>query len=199
MSDAGEYDKDIETLEKIFRNMRLARRLEKVECMDSNDFRKYIHGLIDTPKNPDALQRGDAVLCIRASGYFSTAMSSLFTDCIKLGASVQLLTQISGRKEAMRLYAIDLNELKKAGAQIKTNNNMHARMLLVDYGGWPIYPKFGVLVLGSFDFNKEGLGGSRHDFGIKTSNLILVNSASKFFERIWNSSESEIFEIEKYG
>jgi hypothetical protein len=81
-----------------------------------------------------------------------------------------------------------LKKLAETGAEIKFNNRLHAR-LLVAYE--PHAPKlYGLLILGSFDFNTECIGKERYDAGIKTTNPDLLQSAIDFFEQVWNDSES---------
>ena len=45
--------------------------------------------------------------------------------------------------------------------------------------------KSGLLVLGSFDFNKEGMNEERKDAGIKTSHPDLIESAFDYFNKVW--------------
>jgi hypothetical protein len=78
-----------------------------------------------------------------------------------------------------------LEKLANAGAEIKFNNRLHARLLV---GGHPTIG--GLLVIGSFDFNTECIGKERYDAGIKTRNPDLIESALKLFEQIWNEPES---------
>ena len=85
-----------------------------------------------------------------------------------------------------------LGKLAKAGAEIKINDQLHARFLVtynpvqgdefVKYGG--------LLLIGSFDFNTECIGRERYDAGIKTRHPDLVKSAVELFEQIWKESES---------
>ena len=48
----------------------------------------------------------------------------------------------------------------------------------------------GLLVIGSFDFNTEGMSKERYDAGIKTKNPDLVLSATELFMKIWEDSDS---------
>lgn len=46
----------------------------------------------------------------------------------------------------------------------------------------------GYLILGSFDFNREGIGDLRKDAGIITENPELVEAALSYFNDVWESS-----------
>jgi len=76
----------------------------------------------------------------------------------------------------------------KAGAEVKINNRLHARFLVV-YTPSPNPPN-GLLLIGSFDFNKEGMSRERYDAGIMTRHPDLVNSAIQLFDQIWDEEES---------
>jgi hypothetical protein len=80
-----------------------------------------------------------------------------------------------------------MRKLSEAGAEIKVNNRLHARFLVAHS---PEFPGIGLVVVGSFDFNKEGMSKERYDAGIKTRNPDLVGSALRLFEQIWNEPES---------
>lgn len=85
-----------------------------------------------------------------------------------------------------------LRKLAFAGAEIKFNDRIHARFL-VAYNpakGSEFIKNWGLLVIGSFDFNTECIGRERYDAGISTRNPDLVHSAVKLFEQIWNEPES---------
>lgn len=88
-----------------------------------------------------------------------------------------------------------MRKLCEAGAEIKVNNRLHARFLVahtqMERG------ITGVLIIGSFDFNTEGMSKERYDAGIKTTNPDLIASALKLFEEIWTDRES-IPLLEKY-
>ena len=93
----------------------------------------------------------------------------------------------SGKTLAIAKIATLLKKLGKSGVGIKFNPRLHARLLVAyteDY-------KYGLLIMGSFDFNTECIGLDRYDVGIKTKHPDLLKSTIDFFEKVWNDSESQ--------
>ena len=74
--------------------------------------------------------------------------------------------------------------MQDEGIDIKIHKRLHARFL-ISYNDSP-GGRHGTLLLGSFDFNKEGILGERRDVGILTENPDLVDSAIEYFNRIYN-------------
>ena len=79
-----------------------------------------------------------------------------------------------------------LKTMQEKGIEIKINHRLQSRLfigyqLLNDdfYGG--------ILIIGSFDFNREGLAGERRDAGIITTHPDLIKSAITFFKELWET------------
>ena len=64
---------------------------------------------------------------------------------------------------------------------VKVNVDVHARMFI----GYHEHLHTSELLLGSFDFNRDGLSRHKVNAGIKTKNPDLVKEAVAFFEKIW--------------
>ncbi len=159
--------------------------LFKAEFLDRDEFKRFAD---DLRGNIDGWHR----ICI--TGYFSETIRKSLEGIIKTkSCSVRLicpLLDVKKTRDRKNLQA--LRKLANAGAEIKVNDRLHARFL-VAYN--PVaqhrYLKYwGLLLIGSFDFNTECLGRERYDAGIKTRNPDLVESAVELFEQIWNESES---------
>ena len=124
------------------------------------------------------------------TGYFSeTIRADLESLAQNSYYHIRLISsdfQVGTPRDKKNLEA--LRKLAKAGVEVKFNNRIHARLLVA-------HTKIsGLLILGSFDFNTECIGKERHDAGIKTSHPDLIKSAIKFFEQVWNDSETQALE-----
>lgn len=80
-----------------------------------------------------------------------------------------------------------LEALADLGFEIKVNVDVHARMFL---GYNREHPKISELLLGSFDFNRDGISRRKYNAGIRTRNEDLVQEAVAFFENIWEMKRS---------
>lgn len=124
-------------------------------------------------------------LCI--TGYFSETIRSKLEKITGFCKVKLICPELSQSKRDLRNLEA-LQKLSRVGAEIKFHHRMHARFLVAHN---PEAPQFsGLLVIGSFDFNTDGLSLERYDAGIKTRNPDLVKSALKLFEKIWNDSSS---------
>ena len=79
-----------------------------------------------------------------------------------------------------------MKRIQDAGAEIRYNRNQYFRMFV---GTSTIG---GVLVLGTFDFNRDGMGMNRRDAGIHTTHPDLVKSAYDFFMKVWKEERGSI-------
>jgi hypothetical protein len=167
------YRKQVVDLQSIF-------GVFKVDFLDKNSFSEFC--------NPTTLwSELQAYKQIFITGYFSETIRETLESIIKQGQEkkVKLISQIP-RTDSDRKNLGVLKKLADAGAEIKFNNRLHARFLVASNP--PV--KSGLLIIGSFDFNKDCIGKERFDAGIKTRHPDLVESATKLFEQIWNEPES---------
>lgn len=124
-------------------------------------------------------------LCI--TGYFSETIRSKLEKISGLCKVKLICPELTKSKRDIRNLEA-LQKLSRVGVEIKFHHRMHARFLVAHN---PNAPQFsGLLVIGSFDFNTDGLSLERYDAGIKTRNPDLVKPALKLFETIWNDSSS---------
>jgi len=79
-----------------------------------------------------------------------------------------------------------LETLADMGALVKVNVDVHARMFI----GYHEHQNISELLLGSFDFNRDGLSRHKNNAGIITSNPDLLKEAVAFFEKIWSRNRS---------
>jgi len=152
-----------------------------------------------TPFQVDFLDRDSfKMLCDRLShdvgsyrniyitGYFSETIRDALEKIIKMNRNVRLISpEFSTKYERDKKNLQVLKKLASAGAEIRFNNRIHARFLVAFSQAIG-----GLLVIGSFDFNKDCIGKERYDAGIKTRHPDLVESAIKLFEQIWEEPES---------
>ena len=119
-------------------------------------------------------------VCI--TGYFSDGIAKILTKNLKgLNTNVRIITQehnLQNKRDRQNLAS--LRKIQDAGVEIIVNQRVHCRMFLCRLEEYQ-----GLLVLGSFDFNKEGMNEERRDAGIFTQHPDLVESSFKFFNEIW--------------
>ena len=176
----------------------------KVDFIDERGFFEFMHDMENSSiyKNMALKRRsgnGHYPAFIDMIGYFSEASASFFEFYTSLMKGDRLQIRIishrlnpggENRDMSSLLYLRRLQEMNiKIRAPAKGARRVHSR-LLVYYlkEDEKILPFEGRLVMGSFDFNKEGLGrGERRDAGIRTQNPDLVESAVEHFNSIWNN------------
>jgi hypothetical protein len=155
-----------------------------VEFLDRDRFKTFADNLIGNIN-------GWNNVCI--TGYFSETIRKSIESIIKRPSyNVRLICPyVNPEKTRDRKNLQALRKLAEAGAEIKINDRLHAR-IFVAYN--PVadheVPYRGLLLIGSFDFNTECIGRERYDAGIKTRHPDLVKSVVELFEQIWNESES---------
>ena len=153
----------------------------KLEFMDRDSFKKFADNLFNEIG-------GYSQICI--TGYFSEAVR----DSLEMFARNHRLKLISQEfdvnKPRDRKNLEVLRKLCSFGADAKVNNRLHARFLLAHSPEFPVSTNTGLLVIGSFDFNTEGISKERYDAGIKTNSPDLVSAAKELFMQMWNEPES---------
>ncbi len=127
-------------------------------------------------------------ICI--SGHFSEGFAELICpklEGVRKNLTLRLITKGHGVKTVN-----SLRKIQDAGAEVRWNDKTHFRMFV---GTSTIG---GVLLLGSFDFNKEGMSRERRDVGIYTTHPDLVQSAYEYFMNVWNEERDSIPLDEKF-
>jgi hypothetical protein len=121
-------------------------------------------------------------------GYFSEGMGKVllqhlegYKDC-----SIRLITpELKPEQRQDRLNLNALRKMEANGIEIRVNERIHTRLFL-GYSDRDLNKDSnGVLLLGTFDFNKEGLSEDKINAGILTRHPDLVKSARELFERVW--------------
>jgi hypothetical protein len=96
-----------------------------------------------------------------------------------------------------------LQELANSGAKIKVNSRLHARFLVAyskqlakerDGNEW----MNGLLLIGSFDFNKDCIGLDRHDAGILTKYPDLSSRPFSYLTRYGMKQVRSICQVEMH-
>jgi len=134
-------------------------------------------------------------ICI--TGYFSETVREDLESIVRIQRKVRIICPEFPKKMSKRdeKNLLALYDLAEAGAEIKVNNRLHARFLVAYHPDKEI--RWGLLIIGSFDFNADCLAKERYDAGIKTKNPDLINSARDLFNQIWNKRGSKLLS-EKY-
>lgn len=159
----------------------------RVQFMDRDEFKNFVDSMWEKIA-------GYNKICI--TGYFSEAVRKPLETLARPNGKLRLISQeFDTNKPRDKKNLEVMRKLCEAGAEIKVNDRLHARFLIA-------YSQLergivGVLIIGSFDFNIEGVSKERYDAGIKTMNSDLIASALKLFEEIWTDPES-IPLLEKY-
>jgi hypothetical protein len=162
-----------------------------VVFIDQNQFKTYFDSILNRQDYDDPVHFKQKEN-IDIAGYFSEgAVNSLcsLTNYSKVRLLSPEIRPKSSAQDRRNLRA--LRKMQSEGIEIKIHKRLHARFL-VSYrlSGTRIERAafahaFGQLLLGSFDFNKEGIVGERRDIGILTEHPDLV-VAVKYFEKLWN-------------
>lgn len=158
--------------------------LFKAEFVDRDGFKRFADNFRQN------VEIGSKI-CI--TGYFSETIRPSLESIIKAPYSVRLICPyLNTKKPRDKKNLQALRKLANAGAEIKVNDRMHARFLVAynKVQKHPYIKYWGLLLIGSFDFNTECIGRERYDAGIKTRHPDLVRSAVELFEQIWNEAES---------
>lgn len=180
-----EYKMAYEKFKEKIVNLQSDVELFRVEFLDRDEFKKFADNL---RSNVEYWHK----ICI--TGYFSETIRKSLESIIKVPAyNIRLICPyLNPKKTRDRKNLQALRKLANAGAQIKINDRLHARFLVAynEVKRHPDVKYWGLLLLGSFDFNTECIGRERYDAGIKTRHPDLVRSAVELFEQIWQETES---------
>ena len=80
-----------------------------------------------------------------------------------------------------------LKEIKEEGGKVKIHRTLHARMFI----GCNEDTDSMCLIIGSYDYNREGISGENVNIGLYTSNPELIKQAKAFFLVQWNSRDTQ--------
>ncbi len=158
----------------------------RVEFFDETRFKKFVN------EDMGQLFQSFDEVCI--TGYFSDGFAKNIIKNLKgLSTRVRIITQEHNLKRPNdRKNLASLRKIQDAEVEIRINHRTHFRMFLCKG------EKQGLLVLGSFDFNKEGMNEERRDAGIYTTHPDLVESAYEYFNIIWDDEHDSTPLDEKY-
>lgn len=87
--------------------------------------------------------------------------------------------------------------MQDIGVEIRVHRRLHCRIFIA----YTLHPErgfIGHLILGSFDYNDEGVNLTKRNAGIKTMNPDLLKSAIEYFEEIWMEPRDTKSLDEKY-
>lgn len=144
-----------------------------VEFYDEARFKSYINDHFDSLLG--------SYQSVNITGYVSEGFAKIVLKNPMKANKIRLITQRLNLKMANdRKNLESLRRLYDAGAEIRVNQRVHCRMLLCRNREHK-----GLLILGSFDFNKEGMNEERRDAGIYTTHPDLIESAFTYFNKMW--------------
>lgn len=113
-----------------------------------------------------------------------TYLAEEFSGLSKRNAKVKVISRLT--KEDVKKGITDLDKfrvLKEKGAEIRYNNNLHAKLVIVDSS---------TAIISSANLTKRGLRGLdvNYEAGILLKNSMDVKKTKEFFEEIWNKSKN---------
>jgi hypothetical protein len=117
-------------------------------------------------------------------GHFDNAFTEIVGESYPLHSSiceVRILSHRFNKGDRDDPNRRALETLADMGAIVKVNVDVHARMFI----GYHEHHNISELLLGSFDFNRDGLSRHKVNAGIITKNPDLVKDAVTLFEKIW--------------
>jgi hypothetical protein len=121
---------------------------------------------------------------IMLMGHFDNAFTEIVGESYPLHSSiceVRILSHRFNKGDRDDPNRRALETLADMGAIVKVNVDVHARMFI----GYHEHHNISELLLGSFDFNRDGLSRHKVNAGIITKNPDLVKDAVTLFEKIW--------------
>lgn len=110
-------------------------------------------------------------------GYFDQTMVDQLLPCAEYVRIVHPRTH--GKLNKVNRDALRI--IDKAGAQVRTHDELHARIFCV--------PTRDFLIVGSGDCDAFGMRGRHYDAGVWSNYPELVESALDFFNRVWKESD----------
>ena len=79
-----------------------------------------------------------------------------------------------------------LKKLKEDGAKVKIHPALHARIFI----GYNEETSLWQTIIGSYDYNREGISGENINASISSKDINVVQQARGFFSNLWNSTEA---------
>ncbi len=132
-----------------------------VEFLDDKGFLDFINHLKGVRGTRFSDQYNSEFRFMDITAYFSEGISDLLCDLSSnRNCKIRLISpplDLSKKQDSINLTA--LRKMQDAGIEIRINDTLHAR-LLVGYNR-EVSQSNDILLLGSFDFNKEGLSGDK--------------------------------------
>jgi hypothetical protein len=121
-------------------------------------------------------------------GYFSEGMGQILSQHLSenKNCTIRLISpELNTAQHQDKMNLTALRNMQATGIEIRVNTRVHTR-LFIGYGECdPNEIGYQVLLLGTFDLNKEGLSGEKINAGILTRHPDLVKSARELFKRVW--------------
>jgi phosphatidylserine/phosphatidylglycerophosphate/cardiolipin synthase-like enzyme len=127
-------------------------------------------------KLEETLERADDVKEVSLTGWIDGSVITHLQNLLSKGVHVRLLTRYSKEKGVTNA----IQQLRKAKAEVKRNDMVHARMLIVGERE---------VIVSSADPKASSLVDNR-EAGICSNNPVVVRAARSFFEEVWNEPET---------
>jgi len=119
------------------------------------------------------------------TGHFSNNFARKIEGlCEKLPNCDLRILSIDPKGNQINLDA--LNKMKEDGARVKIHRKLHARMFI----GYNEKRDIMELMIGSYDYNREGYSGENINVCISSRNPELIHEARKFFMKHWRSRDA---------
>ena len=169
---ATEWSRTLQALEREKTNLT---RFE-VHFFDESNFKKFMEEI-------EQILTMYEHICL--AGYFSEAMTqAIFKVYPGIKPNIRVLSPRLGKTQRDQDNLKALRKLADKGIIVRVHSRLHCRMFLA----YTINPKgdiSGSLILGSFDFNNEGMLMTKRNAGIFTYHPDLVKSAITYYNEIF--------------
>lgn len=156
-------------------------KLYTVRFITAKDFINYVEEIRDRfQKFPE----------IMLMGYFDNAFTEIFEENYpkyRDRCKVRVICHGFPKNNEDNPNRLCLEALADLGVEVKVSVDTHARIFI---GYNKERPHNSELLLGSFDFNRDGLSRRKANAGIRTRNEYLVQEAVAFFESTWDKKRS---------
>ena len=172
----AEWEKEIENMHSKINQLSRFR----IRFLHARDFIKYIEGI------GQYARRFQEILLM---GHFDNAFSEIMVEGYRhfsKGCSVRVISHRFNKGDEDDPNRRALESLADLGIEVKVNVDAHARMFIGNHEN----PYSAEVLLGSFDFNRDGMTRRKVNAGIQTGHPDVVREAVKLFDKVWENKRS---------
>lgn len=119
------------------------------------------------------------------TGHFSNSFAMKIKGLCKKypGCDLRILSIYTTNKKNLDA----LNKIKADGAKVKIHSTLHSRIFI----GYNEETSTWKTIIGSYDYNREGISGENINAGISSQDIEVIQKARDFFKEQWYSSDAQ--------